>query len=263
VCNNPTVKEEIQQKRDLFKDDVTFGFLGYPVSQAADILIFQADLVPVGSDQLPMIEQAREIAKKFNRIYGETFKLPEAKLGDFPRVMGIDGKKMGKSLNNSINLADSPEEIKRKIKGALTGEIGGKNLLSIFEQFSDDKRLIEKFNKELKIPGKNDILSGRSFSELIKLAQEATEWALVKAARPNCTIIMPQVSPYYWGALLFFFEVATAFEGELLSVNAFDQPGVEGYKNYMYYKLGKPGISQAIAQEIQNKPLIKEKKFIL
>jgi len=147
---NPTVKEEIQQKRDLFKDDVTFGFLGYPVSQAADILIFQADLVPVGSDQLPMIEQAREIAKKFNRIYGETFKLPEAKLGDFPRVMGMDGKKMGKSLNNSINLADPPEEIKKKIKGALTGQIGGKNLLLLFEQFSDDKKLIEKFNKEYK-----------------------------------------------------------------------------------------------------------------
>ena len=78
---NPTVKEEIQQKKDLFKDDVTFGFLGYPVSQAADILVFQADLVPVGEDQLPMIEQTREIVRKFNRIYGETLKLPEAKVG--------------------------------------------------------------------------------------------------------------------------------------------------------------------------------------
>jgi tryptophanyl-tRNA synthetase len=147
---NPTVKEEIQQKKDLFKDDVTFGFLGYPVSQAADILIFNADLVPVGSDQLPMIEQTREIAKKFNRIYGETFKLPEAKIGDFPRVMGTDGKKMGKSANNAINLSDSPDVIKEKIKGALTGEEGGKNLLLLLEQFCDDKKLIEKFNKEYK-----------------------------------------------------------------------------------------------------------------
>ena len=99
---NPTVKEEIQQKKDLFKDDVTFGFLGYPISQAADILAFQADLVPVGADQLPMIEQTREIARKFNKIYGQTFKIPEAKIGDFPRVLGMDGRKMGKSLNNSI-----------------------------------------------------------------------------------------------------------------------------------------------------------------
>lgn len=145
---NPTVKEEIAQKKDLFKDDVTFGFLGYPVSQAADILIFQADLVPVGADQLPMIEQAREIVRKFNRIYGETFKAPEAKVGDFPRVLGMDGKKMGKSLNNAIYLTDSAEIIHEKVKGALTGKEGGKNLLSLLEQFSDDKSVIEKFQKE-------------------------------------------------------------------------------------------------------------------
>ncbi len=145
---NPTVKEEIQQKKELFKDDVTFGFLGYPISQAADILTFQADLVPVGGDQLPMIEQTREIVRKFNRIYGETFKLPEAKVGDFPRVLGMDGRKMAKSLNNSITFTDSPEMIGEKIKGALTGEVGGKNLLSLFEQFSDDKKLYEKFKKE-------------------------------------------------------------------------------------------------------------------
>ncbi len=95
------------------------------------------------------------------------------------------------------------------------------------------------------------------------LAQEATEWALASESRPNCTIIMPEVSAYNWGALLFFFEMATAFEGELLNINAFDQPGVEGYKNYMYYKLGKPGIPQAVAEAIKNNPLIKNPKFIL
>ncbi len=145
---NPTVKEEIQQKKELFKDDVTMGFLGYPISQAADILSFQADLVPVGEDQLPMIEQTREIVRKFNRIYGETFKLPEAKVGDFPRVLGMDGKKMGKSADNSITFTDSPESIREKIKGALTGKVGGQNLLSLFEQFSDDKKLVEKLKKE-------------------------------------------------------------------------------------------------------------------
>ncbi|MFH1190799.1 MAG: hypothetical protein V1670_01200 [Candidatus Omnitrophota bacterium] len=122
---------------------------------------------------------------------------------------------------------------------------------------------VEKFKTDLKIPGKAELLSGKSFCQLMHLAQEATEWALVSQNRPNCTIIMPQVSAYNWGALLFFFEMATAFEGELLNVNAFDQPGVEGYKNYMYYKLGKPGIPQAVVEEIKNKPLIKDSKYIL
>ncbi|MCX5700768.1 MAG: hypothetical protein NTZ63_04440 [Candidatus Omnitrophica bacterium] len=122
---------------------------------------------------------------------------------------------------------------------------------------------VDKFRNEVKVPGKGDILSGKSFSQLLRLAQEATEWALVRDSRPNCTIIMPEVSAYYWGALLFFFEIATAFEGELLNVNAFDQPGVEGYKNYMYYKLGKPGVPQDIAQEIKDNPLQKNPKLIL
>jgi tryptophanyl-tRNA synthetase len=147
---NPTVKEEIQQNKDLFKDDVTFGFLGYPVSQAADITAFQADLVPVGADQLPMIEQTREIVRKFNHIYGETLKEPEAKVGDFPRVLGMDGLKMGKSLGNSITFTDSEDDIKKKIKGAITNEIGSKNLLGLFEQFSDDFEAIKKFNQQFK-----------------------------------------------------------------------------------------------------------------
>lgn len=122
---------------------------------------------------------------------------------------------------------------------------------------------VEKFNHEIKVPGKNDILSEKKFSELIMLAQEATEWALASANRPSCAVIMPEVSAYNWGALLFFFEMATAFEGELLNVNAFDQPGVEGYKNYMYCKLNKPGVSASVAEAIKNKPLIKNPKYIL
>ena len=147
---NPTVKEEIQQKRELFKDDVTFGFLGYPVSQAADITAFQADLVPVGEDQLPMIEQTREIVRKFNNIYGDTLKEPRAKVGDFPRVLGMDGRKMGKSLGNSITFTDSEDDIKGKIKGALTDKIGGENLIGLFEQFSNDQRAINLRKKQFK-----------------------------------------------------------------------------------------------------------------
>ena len=147
---NPTVKEEIQQKKELFKDDVTFGFLGYPISQAADITAFQADLVPVGADQLPMIEQTREIVRKFNRIYGETLKEPEAKLGDFPRVLGMDGRKMGKSLGNAITFTDSTTEIEQKIKGALTDQIGGQNLINLLGQFSENDQEIARFNQEFK-----------------------------------------------------------------------------------------------------------------
>ena len=122
---------------------------------------------------------------------------------------------------------------------------------------------VEQFKTDLKIPGTGDLLSGKSFSALMHLAQEATEWALVFESRPNCTIAISEVSAFNWGALLFFFQMATAFEGELLNVNAFDQPGVEGYKNYMYYKLGKSGIPQAVTEEIKNKPLIKDPKYIL
>lgn len=118
---NPTVKEEIKQKKELFGDSVTYGFLGYPISQAADITAFEADLVPVGEDQLPMLEQTRDIVKKFNHIYGRILKVPEALVGSFGRVKGLDGgSKMGKSLNNAIYIADSPEVIKEKIKKALS-----------------------------------------------------------------------------------------------------------------------------------------------
>jgi tryptophanyl-tRNA synthetase len=118
---NPTVKEEIKQKKELFKDSVTYGFLGYPISQAADITAFDADLVPVGEDQLPVLEQTKDIVKKFNNIYGKTLKMPEALVGTFGRVKGLDGNnKMSKSLNNAIYIADSPEIIENKIKKAFT-----------------------------------------------------------------------------------------------------------------------------------------------
>ncbi len=123
---------------------------------------------------------------------------------------------------------------------------------------------VEKFKEEIKIKGEPaDLLNGKNFSDLIKLAQEATEWALLQEQRPNCAIILPEVSPFSWGELLFFLEMATAFEGELLDINAFDQPGVEGYKNYMYYKLNKPGLPAETVNQIKNNPLKKDPKYIL
>ncbi len=126
---NPTVKAEIEQKSEKFGEDgvsLTYGFLGYPVSQAADILSLQSNLIPVGEDQLPMIEQTREIATKFNRIYGEVFELPKELLSTGSRIIGLDGNaKMSKSLNNCIYLRDSAEETIKKLIKAKTDSIEG------------------------------------------------------------------------------------------------------------------------------------------
>ena len=118
---NPTVKTEIAQKKELFGESVTYGFLGYPVSQAADITCFEGALIPVGEDQLPLIEQCREIVRKFNSIYGEVLVEPEAVLSDAKRIKGLDGnEKMGKSLGNAIYLSDCEEEITKKVMSAIT-----------------------------------------------------------------------------------------------------------------------------------------------
>ena len=118
---NPTVKTEIAQKRDIFGESVTYGFLGYPISQAADITAFKGTIIPVGEDQLPLIEQCREIVKKFNSIYGETLNMPKAYLSVNKRIKGLDGnEKMGKSLGNAIYLKDSNDEISKKVMSAVT-----------------------------------------------------------------------------------------------------------------------------------------------
>ncbi len=122
---------------------------------------------------------------------------------------------------------------------------------------------VEKPRSDIRVDGTGDFISGKFYSKLLSTAEEATEWALTSRSRPNCSIIMPDQGPYSWGALLMFFEIATAFEGELLNVNAFDQPGVEGYKNCMYYKLKKPGLSKDVAVEIAKRPLVKRSKYIL
>ena len=102
-------------------ESVTYGFLGYPVSQAADITALEGSVVPVGEDQLPLIEQCREIVRKFNSIYGEVLVEPEAVLSKEKRIKGLDGNdKMGKSLGNAIYLSDPKEEVNRKVMSAVT-----------------------------------------------------------------------------------------------------------------------------------------------
>jgi len=114
----PTYKSKIDELKE--KDLGTYGFLGYPVLQAADILIYKADYVPVGEDQLPHIELTREIARRFNFFYGEVFSPPKDLLTETPVLPGIDGRKMSKSYGNTIALSDSPETIRKKVNQMIT-----------------------------------------------------------------------------------------------------------------------------------------------
>lgn len=116
---NPAVKDQV---RDLHIENVSYGHLGYPVLQAADILLYKGDLVPVGEDQVPHVEISREIARRFNAQYGEVFPEPAPKLTKFARLPGLDGmdKKMSKSAGNTILLSDSPDNIKAKMRTAVT-----------------------------------------------------------------------------------------------------------------------------------------------
>jgi len=115
---NPTYKEVKEELSE--KDLSTFGFLGYPVLQAADIIMYKAYGVPVGVDQLPHVELTREIARRFNFLYREIFPIPEPLLTDVPKMLGIDGRKMSKSYNNSIYISDREDSLKTKIDSMFT-----------------------------------------------------------------------------------------------------------------------------------------------
>jgi tryptophanyl-tRNA synthetase len=114
----PTYKEKMDQIQD--REMNTYGFLGYPVLQAADILIYRANYVPVGIDQLPHLELTREICRRFNQFYGQVFPEPQPLLTEYPKLPGTDGRKMSKSYNNCLYLSDSPEEITKKVMQMIT-----------------------------------------------------------------------------------------------------------------------------------------------
>lgn len=114
----PTYKDQILQLKE--KDLATYGFLGYPLLQSADIMIYRADAVPVGEDQAPHIELTREIARRFNHLYGEVFPEPQTILNIVKLLPGIDGRKMSKSYGNTINMSASPQEIKEKVRLMIT-----------------------------------------------------------------------------------------------------------------------------------------------
>ena len=115
---NPTYKEKQDEIKE--KDLSTYGFLGYPVLQAADILLYKPDLVPVGKDQLPHLELTREIGRRFNNLYSSVFPEPKEYLTKFPKVLGVDGRKMSKSYHNTINLSDTEPILRQKLKTMVT-----------------------------------------------------------------------------------------------------------------------------------------------
>ena len=159
LYRNPTVKTEIAQKKAIFGNDgesVTYGFVGYPVSQAADITAFSGELIPVGEDQLPLIEQCREIVRKFNNIYGPTLIEPEPLLSSNPRIKGLDGNdKMGKSLGNAIYLADSEETISKKIMSAVTDT----NKIRKDDPADPDKCMVYYYHKLIQNPDLDTVCS--------------------------------------------------------------------------------------------------------
>jgi tryptophanyl-tRNA synthetase len=152
---NPTYKDQILQLSN--KDLSTYGFLGYPVLQAADIIMYKAYGVPVGVDQVPHVEITREIARKFNNLYGEVFPEPESILTRTPKILGIDGRKMSKSYNNAIFLSDNPDDIAAKVSRMLTdpqrarkNDPGNPDVCNVYEfhKLYSDKQTIEKINRE-------------------------------------------------------------------------------------------------------------------
>lgn len=152
---NPTYKDQIVQLSN--KDLSTFGFLGYPVLQAADIIIYKADGVPVGIDQVPHVEITREIARRFNFLYGDVFPEPEAILTQTPKILGIDRRKMSKSYNNAIYFSDSPEEISAKVSQMITdpqrmrrSDPGNPDVCNVFEfhKIYTDQKTVDTINKE-------------------------------------------------------------------------------------------------------------------
>lgn len=164
---NPTVKNEIKQKG--FGDRVTVGFVTYPINQVADITAFKANVIPVGEDQLPMIEQTNEIVRSFNRIYNtDTLVEAQALVPKYARLSGIDGQaKMSKSLNNAIYLKDSADELAKKVKSMYTdpghirvedpGKIKGNTVFEYLDVFCSDQQKIKELKAHYKKGGLGDM----------------------------------------------------------------------------------------------------------
>lgn len=176
--HNPTVKLEIQQKG--FGENVPAGFMIYPISQAADITAFKAELVPVGDDQIPMIEQTVEVVRKFNRLYNCSVLVePEAVIATIARLPGIDGKaKMSKGLNNAIFLSDSADVVAQKVKGMYTdpghlrledpGKVEGNPVFTYLDAFGTDKAKIAEMKEHYQRGGLGDSVVKKYLLEVLQ-----------------------------------------------------------------------------------------------
>ncbi len=170
----PSYKE--QQKELPDKDLSTYGFLGYPVLQTADIIIYKAHYVPVGEDQVPHVELAREIVRRFNNFYGDIFPEPRVLLTKIPRLLGLDGRKMSKSYGNFINVSDEPEVIRKKVDSMFTDpqrarreDPGNPNICNVFSYhkiFSSSSR-VHEIENECKKAGIGCTDCKKFFSEAI------------------------------------------------------------------------------------------------
>ncbi|HBN26373.1 MAG TPA: tryptophan--tRNA ligase [Desulfobacteraceae bacterium] len=152
---NPTYKDQIVQMGN--KDLSTFGFLGYPVLQTADIILYKGDSVPVGVDQVPHIEIAREIVRRFNYLFDDVFPEPEAILTESPKILGTDRRKMSKSYNNAIYLSDTPDEVMAKVSKMITdsqrgrkSDPGDPDICNVFEfhKLYSNSGTVEQLSKE-------------------------------------------------------------------------------------------------------------------
>jgi tryptophanyl-tRNA synthetase len=174
---NPTIKTEMQQKN--YNADVPVGFLTYPISQAADITAFKATVVPVGEDQLPLIEQTNEIVRRFNSLYGEVLVEARALLSKVPRLSGLDGKaKMSKSLNNAIFLSDSIDIVAKKVMSMYTdfnhlrvedpGKIEGNMVFEYLDSFATDKNLVQELKQHYSRGGLGDVKLKKYLIEVLE-----------------------------------------------------------------------------------------------
>ena len=229
---NPTVKSEIQQKG--FGESIPAGFFIYPVSQVADITAFKADLVPVGNDQKPMIEQTREIVRSFNSTYGDVLVEPE---GMYPegiegRMPGIDGKaKMSKSLGNAIYLSDDEETVKKKVMSMYTdpnhirvedpGNVENNTVFTYLDAFYKDKEHLEELKDHYRRGGLGDVKLKRL---LIKVLEE--ELAPIRARRKE----LEENKEYLYELLMKGSQNARKVAAQTLS-DVREAMGIEYFKN--------------------------------
>ncbi|MFN8058267.1 MAG: tryptophan--tRNA ligase [Vicinamibacterales bacterium] len=176
----PTYKEQQEQIAD--KDLSTYGFLGYPLLQTADIIIYNAHYVPVGEDQVPHLELAREIVRRFNGLYGDLFVEPQAILTHFPRLPGLDNRKMSKSYGNTINLSDDADTVVKKVRQMYTdpkrvradvpGTVEGNPVFMYHDAFNEDAAEVEDLKTRYRAGAVGDVEVKQKLAKALNLVLE-------------------------------------------------------------------------------------------